>query len=44
LLKAAIPSLDACCLLCGPPPLVSDTTALLRRMGVSSDRILTEKY
>ncbi len=44
LLTAAIPSLDACCLICGPPPLVSDTTALLWRIGVSRDRILTEKY
>ncbi|MDP2390315.1 MAG: hypothetical protein Q8N52_08320, partial [Acidobacteriota bacterium] len=44
LLKAAIPSLDACCLVCGPPQLVSDSTELLLRMGVSRDRILTEKY
>lgn len=44
LLKAAIPSPDACCLVCGPPPLVSDTTALLQRMGVGGELILTEKY
>ena len=44
LLKAAIPSPDACCLVCGPPPLVSDTTVLLQRMGVGGERILTEKY
>ena len=44
LLRAAIPSLDACCLICGPPQLVSDTVALLLRIGVSSERVLTEKY
>jgi len=44
LLRAAIPSPDACCLICGPPKLVSDTTELLLRIGVSGDRLLTEKY
>lgn len=44
LLRAVMPSLDACCLTCGPPQLVSDTTELLLRIGVSGDRILTEKY
>lgn len=44
LLRAAMPSPDACCLICGPPQLVSDTTQLLRGIGVSADRILTEKY
>lgn len=44
LLQAAMPSGEACCLICGPPPLVSDTTGLLLRIGVSRDRILTEKY
>lgn len=44
LLQSAIPSLDACCLICGPPKLVSDSTELLRRIGVADDRILTEKY
>jgi sulfhydrogenase subunit gamma (sulfur reductase) len=44
LLSAAIPSLDACCLICGPPQLVTDTTALLLQIGVSADQILTEKY
>ncbi len=43
-LTTAIPSADACCLLCGPPQLVSDTERLLLRIGVSSDRILSEKY
>ena len=44
MLKAAIPSLDACCLVCGPPQLVSDSCEVLLRMGVSRDRILTDKY
>ena len=44
LLRTALPSPDACCLICGPPQLVSDTTELLLRIGVSADRILTEKY
>lgn len=44
LLTTALPSLEACCLVCGPPPLVSDATRLLLRMGVASDRVRTEKY
>lgn len=44
LLRAAMPSRDACCLVCGPPQLVSDSTELLARLGVGRERILTEKY
>ena len=44
LLRTALPTADACCLLCGPPHLVSDTEGLLLRIGVSRDRILSEKY
>jgi NAD(P)H-flavin reductase len=32
------------CLVCGPPPLVADATTLLRQLGVSAERILTESY
>jgi ferredoxin-NADP reductase len=32
------------CLVCGPPPLVADATALLRQIGVDAERILTESY
>jgi ferredoxin-NADP reductase len=32
------------CLVCGPPPLVADATAILRAIGVSAERILTESY
>jgi ferredoxin-NADP reductase len=44
LLRTACPSLDACCLICGPPQLVTDTTGLLLQMGIDQERILTEKY
>ena len=44
LLKEALPSADACCLICGPPQLVSDASTLLRQLGVSAESILTEKY
>lgn len=44
LLKNALPSIDACCLICGPPQLVADATQLLIKLGVSAERILTEKY
>lgn len=44
LLKDALPSIDACCLICGPPQLVSDATALLSKLGVKQERILTERY
>lgn len=32
------------CLICGPPSLVADTSAILKSHGVSADRILTETY
>ena len=34
----------ATCLVCGPPSLVNDTRSLLTKLGVSSERILTEKF
>ena len=44
LLKSALPSTDACCLICGPPQLVSDASELLSKLGVRPGRILTERY
>jgi len=44
LLQVALSSTDSQCLVCGPPQLVSDTSLLLRKLGVSDDRILIEKY
>lgn len=44
LLKQALPSSDSTCLICGPPPLVSDTRSWLRKLGVGESRILVEKY
>ena len=44
LLRDALPSPRSHCLICGPPPLVADTQQLLRTLGVSDDRILTERY
>lgn len=44
LLKNALPSTEARCLICGPPQLVSDTKNLLESIGVPGDRILTERY
>ena len=44
LLTDALPSPQSLCLICGPPQLVSDAGALLRRLGVSDDRILIERY
>lgn len=44
LLKTALPSTDASCLICGPPQLVSDTSLLLRKLGVAEEKILVEKY
>jgi len=44
LLKDALPSTQSLCLICGPPQLVSDAGALLKKLGVSEDRILIERY
>jgi NAD(P)H-flavin reductase len=44
LLREALPSTDACCLLCGPPSLVSGVSELLMKLGAKPERILTEKY
>ena len=44
LLKQALPSSESLCLICGPPQLVTDASGLLTKLGVSGDRILTEKF
>lgn len=44
LLRAALPSPGAWCLICGPPQLVTDTKTLLGGLGVRTERILTENY
>ncbi len=44
LLKEALPSTDATCLICGPPQLVTDASAMLRALGVDATRILIEKF
>ena len=44
LLRLALPSLDAHCLICGPPQLVNDARGLLRQLGVNEARILTDHY
>ena len=42
--EAVLPSLDARCLICGPPALVRDVSEGLTRMGVGPDAILVERY
>ena len=44
LLAEALPSAASTCFICGPPQLVTDASRLLVKLGVSADRILTEKY
>lgn len=44
LLRLALPSLDAHCLICGPPQLVADSRGLLRQLGVNPGNILTDRY
>lgn len=44
LVEKALPSPEARCLICGPPPLVTDTRELLVVLGVKPERILTEQY
>jgi ferredoxin-NADP reductase len=44
LLREALPSTAACCLICGPPALVSSVSDALVKLGVSAERLLTEKY
>lgn len=44
LLRLALPSLEAHCLICGPPQLVEDTRVLLWRAGVREARILSDHY
>ena len=44
MLREALPSAAATCLVCGPPALVNDTRSLLTKLGVSDERILTERF
>jgi NAD(P)H-flavin reductase len=44
LLREALPSSDALCVICGPPEMVQDATAILRSLGVGEERLLVEKY
>jgi NAD(P)H-flavin reductase len=44
LLAEALPGANAICLICGPPALVSSVTELLVQLGVSRERVLTERY
>ena len=44
LLRDALPSTDANCLICGPPELVSGARELLGALGVDQSRIQVEKY
>jgi ferredoxin-NADP reductase len=44
LLRTALPSPEAHCLVCGPPQLVNDATMLLGKLGVGAGKILTELY
>jgi NAD(P)H-flavin reductase len=44
LVRSMLRTAETRCLVCGPPPLVADATALLRQAGVSAERILTESY
>jgi phenol hydroxylase P5 protein len=42
LLGEALPSSDAWCVICGPPEMVQDATAILKRLGVGESRLLVE--
>jgi NAD(P)H-flavin reductase len=44
MLSEALPSTTATCLVCGPPALVNDARFLLTKLGVSGERILTERF
>lgn len=44
LLKEALPSPECSCLVCGPPQLVNDSSLLLRKLGVTEEQILLERY
>jgi ferredoxin-NADP reductase len=44
MLREALPSTAAICLVCGPPALVNDTRSLLVKLGVGDERILTERF
>ena len=44
LLTEALPGANPICLICGPPALVSSVSELLVKLGVSRERVLTERY
>ena len=44
LLRLALPSLQARCLICGPQQLVNDVRAILLGVGVADRNVLTEHY
>lgn len=44
LLRRALPSPEAHCLICGPPQLVDDARGLLRQLGVNEANVLTDHY
>lgn len=44
LLRLALPSPDAQCLICGPPQLVEGARVMLQQMGVDDANILTDRY
>jgi ferredoxin-NADP reductase len=44
LLREALPTSAATCLVCGPPQFNDDARTLLMQLGVDDSRVLTEKY
>jgi NAD(P)H-flavin reductase len=44
LLREALPSTDALCVICGPPQMVEDATTILQRLGIGERQLLVEKY
>jgi len=44
LLDAALPSREACCIICGPPDLERDVRTRLLALGVPAERILLERF
>jgi glycine betaine catabolism B len=44
LIRSVVRSLETRCILCGPPAMISDVTALLIAVGIPADFILTETF
>jgi ferredoxin-NADP reductase len=44
LIGSVVRSLDTRCILCGPPAMINDVTALLIAAGIAPDFILTETF